>query len=221
MIFALASILVCGDCHKTLVEAFVRSPMARSSGVVRAAEEVAGTVGRDYRITPRMELLVRGGAAVDLAFFIGSRRMGRSFAYSENGHLYQVPVGYYANRKAWDLAPGYERDAHPDLSRPITAECLFCHATRAVPEPQTINRFAAIETGIGCARCHGDPASHAGLVNPSKLAARLRDSVCEQCHLGGVARIERAGRRMVNYRPGEDCPSLPRCSSRPRAPGCG
>ncbi|MFN7922700.1 MAG: multiheme c-type cytochrome [Bryobacteraceae bacterium] len=178
--------------------------MARTSGVVQAASEHAGTSARGgYRITPEMRLEWRGGA-VDLTFFIGSRRMGRSYAYSHDGHLFQAPVGFYANRNLWDLAPGYERDPKPDFGRPITAECLFCHATGARLEPGTVNRYREMVHGIQCARCHGNATEHEQLVNPAKLAPRLRDSVCEQCHLSGAARIVRAGKRMDDFRAGED-----------------
>ena len=111
------------------------------------------------------------GGKVDLTFFIGSRRMGRSFAFEYKQHLYQAPVGYYANRHAWDLAPGYERDSAPDLTRPITPDCLYCHATRATLESGTLNRYREIVHGdsvcplprrIGGARQPRKPAETAG-----------------------------------------------------------
>ena len=177
--------------------------MARTSGIVRAADEYPGRVGVLYTITPELRLLFPGGA-VSLTFFIGSRRMGRSYAFSEDGLLYQAPVGYYATRREWDLAPGYEKDRRPDLTRPIGADCLFCHTTSAVLEPGKLNRYPSITHGIACARCHGDPVSHEKIVQPAKLAPRLRDSVCEQCHLAGAVRLARPGKRFADFRPGED-----------------
>jgi tetratricopeptide (TPR) repeat protein len=41
------------------------------------------------------------------------------------------------------------------------------------------------------------------MVNPAKLDAARRDSVCAQCHLSGEARVERAGRKFADYRPGD------------------
>src|ERR1041384_4397703 len=125
--FLLAAALVCADCHQQLVERYARTPMANTSGLVNAASESPGKAG-PYTITPALSLVWPGGR-VDLSFFIGSRRMGRSFAFEYQHHLYEAPVGYYANRGSWDLAPGYERDSAPDLTRPITADCLYCHAT--------------------------------------------------------------------------------------------
>ena len=138
--------------------------------------------------------------------------MGRSYAYSENGYLYQAPVGYYSNRRAWDMAPGYESDLHPDLDRPITPDCLFCHTSGARADPGTLNRISgwADLRGIACERCHGDGTRHAAgpkpgnIVNPAKLEWTARNAVCEQCHLSGAARIVLPGNRL---------PDSPRASS--------
>jgi hypothetical protein len=40
-------------------------------------------------------------------------------------------------------------------------------------------------------------------VNPAKLSADRRDSVCAQCHLAGEVRVMRAGATWNSYRPGE------------------
>src|SRR5690242_18804267 len=197
-----AAALVCVDCHRDMVDRYARTPMANTSGVARPANESPGRVG-PFTITPALALLW-DGHQVDLTFFIGSRRMGRSFAFEYDGRLYQAPVGYYANRRAWDFAPGYEHDTTPDLSRPITTECLYCHATRTALEPGTLNRYREIVHGIQCSRCHGESGDHTRLVNPRKLPPRLRDSVCEQCHLSGIARLTQPGRRMADFAPGAD-----------------
>src|SRR5262249_34800255 len=118
--------------------------------------------------------------------------------------LFQAPVGYYGNRTAWDLAPGYEHDAAPDLNRPITSECLSCHATRTSLVQGTINRYSQIHSGIQCERCHGGGSDHQALVNPRKLPPRLRDSVCEQCHLSGEVRLPQLGKRIEDFRPGQN-----------------
>ena len=176
--------------------------MANTSGNVQPGAEPSGSIGA-LRITPEAQLQWPGGS-VALTFFIGSRRMGRSYAWSRDGHLFQAPVGYYANRKSWDFAPGYEHDRKPDFSRPITSDCLFCHATQATLEAGQVNRYSAIAHGIGCSRCHGESESHDALVRPAKLAPRLRDSVCEQCHLAGTVRLVKAGKNLAAFRPGEN-----------------
>lgn len=198
----LAAALVCAECHSDLVARFAATPMANTSGAVEREKEPQGSVGSTYRI--RNGKLEWPGGAVDLTFFIGSRRMGRSYAFLHDGRLYQAPVGFYANRNRWDLAPGYEHDPAPDFNRPITAECLFCHATSATLEPGTVNRYREVAHGIGCERCHGAPSDHKRLINPAKLSARTRDSVCEQCHLSGAVRLVKAGKRLEDFRAGEN-----------------
>jgi len=176
--------------------------MANSSGIVQPGQERPGRVGQ-IRITPDARL-EWPGHTLQLSLFIGSRRMGRSFAFSRQGHLYQAPVGFYANRQSWDFAPGYEHDRKPDFTRPITAECLFCHSTEATPEAGQVNRYSTIAHGIGCARCHGTGESHDALIRPRKLPPRLRDSVCEQCHLSGTVRLAKADKLVSQFKPGQN-----------------
>ena len=92
-----AAALVCVDCHRDVVERYALTAMANTSGYVRAASETPGKVGQ-YTITPDLRLVWATGQ-VRLSFFIGSRRMGRSFAFEYQQGLYQAPVGYYANRR--------------------------------------------------------------------------------------------------------------------------
>jgi hypothetical protein len=218
-VLAISMLLACLPCHQQIVERWAASPMANSFGLVDVASETGGRFlhrasNTEFRVAPRdgsLELVWRGQRQ-RLDFFIGSRRVGRSFGFEDAGYLYQAPVGFYAARHAWDMAPGYENDATPDFSRPITPECLFCHANGPGTERGTVNRVAslgAIER-IGCDRCHGDGRAHASrpgrdnIVNPARLAPRARDSVCEQCHLAGDVRITQPGRPLSSYRPGED-----------------
>jgi hypothetical protein len=62
---------------------------------------------------------------------------------------------------------------------------------------------------ISCERCHGAVDKHlrepgpGTIVNPARLAAPLRDAVCEQCHLGGEARILNPGRTWHDWSPGQ------------------
>jgi hypothetical protein len=219
LLLAVSMLLVCRPCHQQIADRWTASPMGHSFGLVDAAKETAGRFTHaasktEFHIAARdgyLELLW-SGQRQRLDFFIGSRRVGRSFGFSENGYLYQAPVGFYAARRAWDMAPGYEKDVVPDFSRPITPECLFCHASGARAEPGTLNRVASLSAiePIGCERCHGDGGAHAAhprrdnIVNPARLASRARDSVCEQCHLAGDVRLAQAGKSLASYRPGAE-----------------
>lgn len=217
MLLAILPAIVCGQCHAAIVNRYAKTPMANTSGPVEAADEppggffhpASGTRFEIVRSGSRLELRWSGHRQA-LDFFIGSRRMGRSYGFSEDGYLYQAPAGYYGNRRLWDMAPGYENDRQPDFSRPVTAECLFCHAGGARALAGSVNRFADLSglRGVTCERCHGDPAIHlahpgaGNIVNPRKLAFAERDSVCEQCHLSGEARFPQAGRQLADFRPG-------------------
>jgi tetratricopeptide (TPR) repeat protein len=60
---------------------------------------------------------------------------------------------------------------------------------------------------VTCERCHGPGESHpkgGAIVNPVKLSPERRDQVCMQCHLEGNAAIERPGKHLYQYRPGDD-----------------
>jgi tetratricopeptide (TPR) repeat protein len=152
--------------------------------------------------------------AAEAAYVLGSGSRGRSYLIDHNGALFQSPISWFAKKAIWDISPGYLEDTH--FRRPVRVECLFCHCNYADPVPDTINHYRRpIFTGhaIGCERCHGPGALHvqgppsAGgtddtIVNPARLEPRLRDAVCEQCHLQGDVRILRRGRQAFDYRPG-------------------
>jgi hypothetical protein len=217
MLFLAAVLLTCSECHRDIVQRWLQSPMGQTSGVVNPSSEKPGEIFHpgsrtQFEVSQAGDTLeVRWGHQKEtLAYYIGSGRMGRSYVLSENEYLYQAPIGYYGNRHLWDMAPGYERDPEPDFTRPITDECLFCHASPARPAPGTLNQYsqpAAIFRGIGCERCHGDGSRHmqnpqrTNIVNPAHLSGAARDSVCEQCHLTGEARVLLPGKDTHDYRP--------------------
>jgi hypothetical protein len=225
MLLLMAMLAGCGDCHPQLAAKWAASPMGRSSGIVEAGSEPTGeflqeSSGTRFGIhlaAGRLELTWLRSHGEErhrqsLDFFVGSRRAGRSYGFIENGYLYQAPVGYYTKRGAWDMAPGYEQDAAPDLNRPVTAECLFCHSSGMSATGGTLNRFADLSglRGVTCERCHGDGSRHAAhpradnIVNPARLSGSRRDSICEQCHLSGEARLELPRKHAADFRPGDD-----------------
>jgi len=61
---------------------------------------------------------------------------------------------------------------------------------------------------IGCDRCHGPTTAHlanpssANIVDPENLEPNARDSVCEQCHLIGAARVLNPGKRFTDFKAG-------------------
>ncbi len=150
-------------------------------------------------------------AEYPVAFVIGSGSHASGYLIRLGDHLFQSPLCYYTDRHAYGLAPGYEQLSDPDFTRPVNQECLLCHSGSPLPIPGTANRYKPPFFGteaISCERCHGPSEQHlrnpvpGSIVNPAKLSATARDSVCEQCHLAGVARIPNPGKTIADFRPG-------------------
>jgi predicted CXXCH cytochrome family protein len=185
---------------------------------------------KDGRLLFRRWQIDAGGRPINeiaqqVDWIVGSGHRSRVYLYrTPSGGLFQLPVAWYSQERAWGMAPGYDRADHDGVTRSVRRECLFCHnAYPDVPadthwSPQ---RFpAAMPEGTGCQRCHGPGAKHvdaaaageayaavrAAIVNPARLPPVLRDSVCFQCHLQpavamiGPRRFERGD---FSFRPGE------------------
>lgn len=197
--------LACKPCHTNLFESFLASPMAQTSGVVNSASPGAF---KNIRIDDKG--VARWGTQVrKLDYFIGSGAHGRSYLFAHDRFLFQAPFTWYTQLSKWDASPGYESDRNLRWSRPIEPNCLWCHASQAKPIFGTVNRYAdpPFESGVACERCHGPGSDHVAgkgaLVNPAKLDPARRDAVCAQCHLSGEARVEKTGKRLAMYRPGD------------------
>ena len=186
--------------------------MARSSGRVEWAPPAQfRAAGHRYKVDNNRLYFDQGNAPID--YFIGSNTAGRSYLFVREGYLFELPVTWYQQKRAWDASPGYEQEREVRLNRPVDPTCLSCHASRLRPIYGTQNRYADppfLDDGVGCERCHGPGSEHvqsvgrSAMINPAKLAPEERDSICAQCHLTGEARVERAGRRFAEFRPGEN-----------------
>ena len=201
----------CRPCHAAIADAYARTPMARSSGVATSLPATEFTAaGQQYRIEGKQ--LRFSGGSVPIDYFIGSNSEGRSYLWARDGYLFELPVTWYARKQAWDASPGYETYSYVKLNRAVEPSCLQCHASQVRPVLGSQNRYGDppfLEGGVSCERCHGPGSEHAQaplkspMVNPAKLAAEQRDSVCSQCHLTGEARIEQPGRKFAEFRAGE------------------
>jgi predicted CXXCH cytochrome family protein len=149
-------------------------------------------------------------AEYPVAYQIGSGRRGRTFAVQIGSYLEESPISWYTGH-GWDVSPGYRDLRLLDADRSINSSCLFCHAGRAKftdDDGQRLDSAAGV-TAITCERCHGKGDEHArhpsrmNIVNPARLTGARRDSVCEQCHLEGDARITNLEKRQEDYRPGD------------------
>ncbi len=154
-----------------------------------------------------------------IQYAIGSGHHGQSYLVDRDGFLFMSPITWYPDKQIWDLSPGYHK-TNSQFNRPVIEICLYCHANRAPRVPYTTNRYAQPPFegfAIGCERCHGPGAQHVSLhqagdvvdsgdhkiVNPARLEPALREAVCQQCHLSGVARVLKPGRSLYDYRPGQ------------------
>jgi predicted CXXCH cytochrome family protein len=185
---------------------------------------------KDGRLLFRRWQIDAGGRRINeiaqkVDWIVGSGHRSRVYLYrTPSGGLFQLPVAWYSQERAWGMAPGYDRADHDGITRSVRRECLFCHNAYpgvAADSHWSPQRFpAAMPEGTGCQRCHGPGADHvsmasageananvrAAIVNPARLPPALRDSVCFQCHLQpavamiGPRRFERGD---FSFRPGE------------------
>ena len=58
---------------------------------------------------------------------IGSGNHACGYVIRLGDNLFQSPIGYYADRHGYDMAPGYEKVENPDFTRPVSQECLLPH----------------------------------------------------------------------------------------------
>jgi hypothetical protein len=206
----------CRPCHAEIHRAYTATPMAMSSGRV-AGDVTAGSFRHgpsavEYRIDSSGAVTLTRGLASQrrsLEYFIGSGAAGRTYLYSRDGFLFEAPMTWYSQRRAWDASPGFETDRVSRWSRPVEPSCLMCHASQLRSTPGSQNRYGDppfTQNGVGCERCHGPGSLHVegkgGMVNPAKLDPARRDSVCMQCHLSGDARVALARQRIADFRAG-------------------
>lgn len=210
----------CESCHPKEVQGYARSSMARS--LRRAGTEPSGTFttsdGTKFTIHAERgttwQRMERAGERVEYSagYVIGSGTHAAGYLVLADGHLFQSPVCYYPSRRAYDLAPGYEKLSDPDFTRPVGEACLLCHSGAPLPVEGSLNRYQSPpfrEEAISCDRCHGPVQAHlqapsrSNIINPAKLPPAARDSVCEQCHLAGAARVLNPGRSFGDFKAGQ------------------
>jgi len=227
----------CQSCHPGQYETFVQSEMGRSFRRAVLAQSDAPWDGvapiydeardlhyqpfrrgeslfvREYRLAGRDTVHSREER---IDYIVGSGHHTNSHIRDVNGHLYQVPVTWYAQAGLWGLAPGFG-GAGDRFMRPITHACMACH--NALPDfvEGSENRFAHVPLGIDCERCHGPGSIHveertagrgpaAGqpdrtIVNPRRLPPDLQLNVCERCHMQGAA-VWESDAAPAAFRPG-------------------
>jgi tetratricopeptide (TPR) repeat protein len=217
----------CAGCHAAIYNSYQRTPMAHASGPatedLKPASFVHTRSGVRYQIySADNKAWLRFDRPNDpeingkrqLLDYIGSGRRGRSYLFAVDDFFFESPINWYADRNLWDMAPAYSQTHEIPLNLPAYASCLECHTSgMQLPAKGTENQYSTplfSQAGVGCERCHWPGSAHAAsptkgaaIVNPAKLSAERRDSVCMQCHLEGDVAIERQGRHAYEFRPGD------------------
>lgn len=214
----------CAGCHSSIYESYVRTSMANASGLaidnLIPGDFVHQKSGVHYRIYAEDGKVwlnferpndpeVRGKR--QLLYYIGSGRRGRGYLFAVDGFVFESPVNWYTDRHVWDMPPAYGNVSQIPMNLPAFTSCLHCHVSGLQPPNEGTQNHYPIPpfsfSGVTCERCHGPGAAHTkggAIVNPAKLAPARRDAVCMQCHLEGKAAIERPGRHVYDFQPGQD-----------------
>jgi hypothetical protein len=219
----------CARCHQGIYDSYMKTVMANASGpAVEFATPATfrhkpsaveyrvsvenGKVWLNYDRPGEFEIGGLHGRRL-LEYYIGSGNRGRTYLYNFDGYWFEVPINWYTAYGGYDMRPGFQNSIMAPFDLPVVSRCLHCHTSDVQMEmPGTRNRFASLpflHTGITCEACHGDSSGHIAsggkekILNPAKLDPLRRDSVCQQCHLEGEILIDRAGKKLAQFRPGQ------------------
>lgn len=216
----------CAKCHQEIYRKYLATPMANASG--QAAEKLTPTKFVHKSSGIEYDLSLAGGGAslsyhdlrepnakgqLPLSYFLGSGHLATTYLYSIDKFLFESPIAWYADSHSYDMKPGLAEITKMPASLPMQSSCLRCHMSAVqASDSGTINRYQGLpflHTGITCEACHGDAQRHvqttgkSGVLNPARLSADQRDSICISCHLEGDVTVERAGHSALQYQPGE------------------
>lgn len=232
-------IQTCRGCHNEIYNSFIQTGMGQSFAPA-THEKSAADFSKHHVVYDKhldfwyhpfwrnnnmyiMEFRLQGKDTIykrleKVDYIVGSGQHTNSHLMSINGYVYQLPLTWYAQKKKWDLPPGFENGKNMRFSREIGLECMSCHNAMPTFENNSQNLFTQIPNGIDCERCHGPGALHvkektAGnwvdtatqidytIVNPKKLSWELQTDICQRCHLQGNA-VLKEGKSFTDFRPG-------------------
>ena len=223
----------CTRCHQDIVNSYLMTPMANASGIASdrmiPGTYHDPTSSVDYRFfslngaewmsytRPPAPAGAASPPALDgkykLEYFLGSGHLGLTYLYEINGYWFETPAAYYANLNGYDMKPGAEHMAQMPSGLRMNSGCMRCHMSDVPREDAgSGNHYQGLpflHGGITCESCHGDATRHvdtggkAGVINPMKLDAERRDSICINCHLEGDTNVEHRGRYAVDFKPGD------------------
>jgi len=213
----------CAQCHSAVYDTYKKTRMAHASGPAMEnfipADFTHRRSGVHYRIYSDsghawLSFDRDGSNPVhgkrELLYYIGSGERGLTYLFADDGFVFESPINWYGDQHVWDMTPAYQNATEIPLNLPAHTSCLHCHVSGMRPPIDgTENRYEMpllTHSGVSCERCHGPGAAHlkgGSIVNPAKLSPDRRDAVCMQCHMEGRASVERTGKHIYDFRPGD------------------
>jgi len=216
----------CAQCHREIYRLYIKTPMANASGMaaeklipgrlLHAPSQVDYTLAADTghpTLSWRQLQDAHLSGAWPLDYFLGSGHLGITYLYTVDRYLLESPIAWYTDSQQYDMKPGL--GSITELPPPLSAQagCLRCHMSAVqASDLGTLNRYNGLpflHGGTTCEACHGDTTAHirskgkAPVINPARLSADRRDSLCISCHLEGDVSIDRAGQSPLDFRPGD------------------
>ena len=216
----------CARCHAEIVRTYLSTPMANASGAAAEKLKPGTFFHQSSKVSYSIDslgnqptLTVHNGDTSSpddtktLSYYLGSGHLGITYLYFVRGYLFESPVAWYATSGKYDMKPGFAGVPRRPPAIPMQSACLRCHMSAVqASDSGSVNHYDGLpflHTGITCEACHGDSTEHVGsggrrrIVNPARLDAERRDSVCISCHLEGEVSVERASQSALGYRPGQ------------------
>jgi hypothetical protein len=201
---------VCGGCHASVYQSYVKTDMGRSMSLPEHPDELARIPSRvtihDAKLNRYFETfrqdsdmfqseyeLAANGIEVfrntqKIAYVIGSGANGVGYIVRQGGYLLEAPLSYYTKSKSWALSPGYELGDY-GFSRTVAAGCIVCHSGLPQPAPGEYGRYndpPFRELAIACESCHGPGELHVQeRTKATPLAGTTDTSIVNPAKLSG------------------------------------
>ncbi|MDE3181117.1 MAG: tetratricopeptide repeat protein [Acidobacteriota bacterium] len=231
----------CARCHEDIYHSYMQTLMGRSMTLPGDPAQFAlppAPVSIKVEKFKRIFQVFRSGAELyqceyepgpngasvfrdtrRISYILGAGENGVSYIVQQGNYLFEAPLSYYSNTRAWGLSPGYEF-ADYGFHRVVPTACIVCHSGRPRPvanRPGLYKDPPFEELAVGCENCHGPGALHVEertkgaplsgpidrtIVNPANLPGWLANNVCMICHQAGDTRILQPGKTYLDFRPG-------------------
>lgn len=228
----------CKLCHQSIYNSFIKTGMGKSFDVATKEKSAADYSHpliydkiKDFYYNASWkndslyftEFRLKGKDTVfkrteQVNYIVGSGQHTNSHIQSVNGYLNQMPMTFYAQKRKWDLPPGFEDGHNTHFNRKIGLECMSCHNSYPNFFLGSENKYNGVQEGINCERCHGPGSIHVAqrstgskidtskyidysIVNPAKLSIDRQFDICQRCHLQGNA-VLKEGRSFFDFKPG-------------------